>query len=480
MGLVQSIQRQRKKPAAGSQENLPPSQEENVVEADQEHGKIDESRIVELMQNIKRIERLRREAATAQIEARQKRREAAIKRREVWMCDAKFMEEIQHLSAKGELSTDNDLTRLAAKCQDSRNVLGPVEQEGIDAEQRWEQHTWLLQQAEIQLLTEFDSEFAIAETYPSGPSSVASSQYKPPSGHESSVSTMEEQSGLGFGRVNSVASSISIQHLIQGEEDFSFPVSGSGPQLSIISDLVASPSQAGLEQKNMYPTAIFSDFPENASNTGLQENNDKYATESSSGVGDIDRSLGHVESLPDRQYAALEIFPCSTTDFSSKRTMINQWLENNVLTSHFEAVYLFSALKATLDAEDKAMPSNWAELVIAFWKLDGAANPRFHESASNPDRPRKKEARDETENEKNDNAQPLRSDIINCSREGSITDHGYCSDDRASRGRQSFPNLTDGFQMASPRAATISSIKTESYPGLTPRRRWGGFASRFS
>merc|ERR1711939_187869 len=72
------------------------------------------------MHALQKITRLQREATSARVEARQKRREAAFKRQEVWIWDAKFMGEVQKLSAEGKLDGFEELRKLAAQCQGAR------------------------------------------------------------------------------------------------------------------------------------------------------------------------------------------------------------------------------------------------------------------------------------------------------------------------------------------------------------------------
>ena len=138
-----------------------------------------------LMQGLQRLSRLRREAVVSEIGTCQKRPEIESKRHDVCVCDATFMNELQRLIAKEKLKGYEELMRLATQCQIARDNLGPLEEEGTQADQRWEAEIWKLKEADEAVYEGFKSEFQSAETYAPGPESEESSQYKPPSRHES-------------------------------------------------------------------------------------------------------------------------------------------------------------------------------------------------------------------------------------------------------------------------------------------------------
>ena len=68
----------------------------------------------QLVRSLKEVIELQRLAMEAQIDAREKRREAGFKRRDVWTRDAIFMKELQALVAKDRLEGFGELTKLAA------------------------------------------------------------------------------------------------------------------------------------------------------------------------------------------------------------------------------------------------------------------------------------------------------------------------------------------------------------------------------
>jgi len=370
------------------------------------------------MRGLKAVATFQSEAVDAAIEAREKRREAAIKREQVWLSDAKFMEEIQRLSALGRFSASNELRVLSDQCQNARNSLGPIEEDGIQAERHWEGSIWQLQRAEESLYTEFEFEFTTAKSSSSTASSVITSESVTSSNQSSEKSSLDRHPWIPFGRVDSVASSISIEHT-RREVDIPSNTDAASSQESILVDLIES---------------------------AAQENKTKYATGCDSGIADIDEPFGPLDPLPRRLYAPLELFPHSVTDFCSKRAMINDWLENNVFASQVEAIHLFTALRTRLEAENKKTPSNWAELIIAYWRLEGAANPHVVEYNSKLDHSFQQEG-GKTErtagsasNEKQgkNNSQ----ETYSPSNSTSITDHGYVSDERMSSKERGFLAIT--------------------------------------
>jgi hypothetical protein len=66
-----------------------------------------------------------------------------------------FMKELQRLLAKEYLQGFEELGKLAGHCQETRNDLGPLEDEGIKAEQQFEAKILKLQQAEESLYRQF-------------------------------------------------------------------------------------------------------------------------------------------------------------------------------------------------------------------------------------------------------------------------------------------------------------------------------------
>ena len=331
-------------------------------------GTIDEVRLLELMQALQRIARLQRAATSARIDLRQKRRAASFKRQAVWVWDAKFMGEVQRLTAQGKLAGFEELLRLAAECQNSRDGLGPLEQEGIEAEQQWEGQIWRLRQAEEGLYAEFEDEFNIAESYSPGPTSVTSSQYR------YSSSDVEDQDFDGDD--------------IKGQAVTSHQTAASVASSSSFASRLPGPESSTKREPS---------HPQATSLLGLDKTEDQNPevnisnTDSDSGIADLDDQIekwtagdliGPPQTLPNRHYASIELYPHLLTDFESRRDRVNSWLENAMLVSHFEAISVFTGLKVQLEAENQKLPSNWSQLVIAYWELDGAAVPQFRQAQS--------------------------------------------------------------------------------------------------
>jgi hypothetical protein len=330
---------------------------------------IEESHFALLMQGLQRVARLQEEVTTTQINFRQKRREAAFKRETVWDLDEKFMRELQKLIAQGRGNLQGDFKRLeelADECQAARDVLGPVEQENIEAEQRWEGQIWSLRQAENQVYRDFETEFCVAESYPPASPSVDSSHYESPSEPESEIFENDI-----IGGQSSLLAPSPAMTLPRSFVDANQP---RNPELHAAShgSKALNPTLLGLEDHQTEATPLAMDIER---------------WDSDSGIGDIDRApqtwitqglIGPHQRLPARHYTS-ELYQNLQTDFGTKRDRINRWLENNALASRIEATSIFTILKDQMNAENEQVPSNWAQLVVAYWELDGAAKPEKHE-----------------------------------------------------------------------------------------------------
>jgi hypothetical protein len=101
-----------------------------------------------------------------------------------------------------------------------------------------------------------------------------------------------------------------------------------------------------------------------------------------SGLDDIDERLdianekfGAAQSLSSKHLNSIELYPQLITQFSSRRERINNWLQHTALMSRIES----RILKNQLELENIETPSNWSQLVIAYWEKDEAANPEIHQ-----------------------------------------------------------------------------------------------------
>jgi hypothetical protein len=276
------------------------------------------------------------------------------------------MEEVQRLAAAGQLTGNEELARLASDCQAARDGLGPLEQEGIEAEQLWQGRMWKLRQAEEYLYTEFKDEFEKAEDYSDGTASLASSPYR-------SSSDVERQS------LNNTVNN----NEAESEQPRSDKMAATRIAPSIASSLNFSRVPSGmnlLELDEAVPRELILLGLDNIETTIAES--DDHTIDGNSGFGDVNESLGYISPpesfgpgvpLPRQNYNnSLEPYPQLLTDFTSGADRIDRWLENTTLASRFEATSMYNTLKSQMQAEKKEVPSNWAQLVIAYWELKGA------------------------------------------------------------------------------------------------------------
>jgi len=310
---------------------------------------------------LKQFSRLQQEVANAQIDARQKMREVGLKRKSVWTSDAAFMKAVQQGMVGRIADSSEELVWLAEQCQIARDSLGPLEQEGIEAEQRWEGAFWKVRQAESKILKEFEYEFQLAETYSSPPTSATSSRHESSSGFDEQEDKENSVQGIfAHGDVGSVASSSS------------FIVAHSAQQPGLDHEFSQDTTLLGLKNPEI----------ERKSQDGIQT----WGLDS--GIGDIDRlsdtpedPLGSPQQLPRGFPTSVGLYPHLLTDFGTRRDRINRWLEHIALVSHSEA----TLLRIQLNTENPTRPSNWSQLVIAYWELDAAARPGHRQlDDSNP------------------------------------------------------------------------------------------------
>ncbi|CAG8976946.1 hypothetical protein HYALB_00008857 [Hymenoscyphus albidus] len=308
-------------------------------------------RLVGLMQGLKAVAKLQQEISNTQIAFREKRREASLKREAVSESDAKSMREVQRLIASGEFP---QFQELANDCQKAGDALGPVEEEGIIAEQQLEGQIWTLQQAERRLYEEFECEFQTAARYSSSPS-VESSDYELPSNLHNYEGQFEND-------------------IIRHDENFSLSPSLKNPECASPSGEFEPPRSKGA----VYPVPTF---------PGLEEKlehdvwSDSGVTGIKCGESDTGQPKEYISDFSRKHYKS-DLYINLLTDFASKRDRINKWLEKNALEFRIEATSIFNILGEVLRLESQEMPSNWSQLVIAYWELDAAAVSRRMETNS--------------------------------------------------------------------------------------------------
>jgi len=317
------------------------------------------SQLNKLILSLKEVINLQKIAMEAQIDAREKRREAGFKRRDVWTRDATFMKELQRLIAKDQLKGFSELSQLAGDCQVARNELGPLEEQGTQAEQRLEGEIWKLQRAEEKMNESLQNEIRAVEdisTRSDSDSSQNTSDSESDFENESSESIGNEQTGVSVfeAPMSNVPFLSSINHELSQEI-----------LLSGIYEHTFESDKAGKEASNW---------------------------DSDSGFGDIDQPLdtwtkndfiGTRRPLPLPYLRSIDRYPELSIDFTTRREQINKWLLETLLLSHHEVNILMDQLKN----EENPVPSNWSQLVIAYWELDEMAVPSnkpAHATRQNP------------------------------------------------------------------------------------------------
>jgi hypothetical protein len=306
--------------------------------------RIDRTRWAELMDLLQSIAKLQRAATRARIEARQKRREATFKRQDVWIWDAKFMGEIQKLNAQGKLQGFEELSRLAAECQASRDLLGPLEQDSIEAESRWQGQIWKLKEVEEELYTDFEDEFRDAAEY-----------VKTQGGEETSTQPFSDSETRPsvFSAVNdenekTEVATLPIINLNDAEVESPVPLDSIYGDMQDFGDAASwSDLDSGFEDID----SIIGTSPLQANNYGLPK------------------------AILKSRRSGIQLYHELLEDFSTRRERVNKWLENNALESRLESLSLYSILQDLLELENQKVPSNWANLVVAYWDLDEASLP---------------------------------------------------------------------------------------------------------
>jgi hypothetical protein len=326
------------------------------------------TRFNDLVHALYQITRLQKLAVNAQIDAREKRRKAGFKRRDVWICDANFMKELQKLIAKEHLKGFEKLQKLALDCQEARGDLGPWEDESTKAEQLSEGEMWRLQQAEDLLYDKFSSEIQFAESYSSGPSSTSSDPYQARYDESQSIEELTEHPHeVLYGKSTSTPSS---GHIAESPTE-ALNMSGDSSQ-----DMMLLCVQGRVELVNSGPDSE----SENGDIDLDPEIRFQIHSSAVSGHGNIDLPLrlwtkGDLLPLPEPPpspyRASLERYPALLSTFGTIRERIDKWILNSLLLSHLEA----TVLRDQLTLQITEPPSDWAQLVLAYWELDDAGRP---------------------------------------------------------------------------------------------------------
>jgi hypothetical protein len=270
-----------------------------------------------------------------------------------------------------------------------------------------------LQQAEESLYRQFSKDFHSAETYSSGPPSTTSSSYQvesevesqPPGGltdhrseilHEPPISTPSSGHAIELTNTQELLNlddDLSQDTMLLGVQDMAeleilhrAPISESGNgDIDLDSEIwLQTPSTAASGHKSESPSTdillgLHHDISQDPTvfvvrgPARLEAIN--TASTSVSGHRDIDLPLefwteGDLvppPKLPPAPYqASLERYPALLTKFGTSRERIDNWILNSLLLSHLEATLLRNQLIFQISKS----PSNWAQLVFAYWELD--------------------------------------------------------------------------------------------------------------
>jgi hypothetical protein len=312
-----------------------------------------EPRMLILMQGLRSIATLQMDVTNAQIAFREKRREASFQREVVSNCDAKFMMALQKLivgSRRYEEDTFERLQKLVERCQAARDELGPVEQEVIEAELRWEGQTWSLRQAEIFIYQHFDAEFQRAALFPPASQSTdfsgSSLPSEPPDKDIADVE-FNDASRLAIPNDCGVRAGEHLQTSFEACRNIQ-------ESKTAAQDFFCCEHVDNLEQYDH----------------DLQESDDSESSQanakSNGRVNDLVDKTSEIFRDPEPTARGGQLYQDLLTDFVSKRDRVNKWIESNVLDSRIEATSVFTILKDKLDMEQLDIPSNWAQLGEAF------------------------------------------------------------------------------------------------------------------
>ncbi|KAF7863096.1 hypothetical protein EAF04_007179 [Stromatinia cepivora] len=392
------------------------------------------SRSAELLQGIPQIKELQWRVVAAQIQARQKMREVGFKRSAVSRSDASFMKELQRLQAEGQLEAFEQLSRLADACQSARDGLGPLEDEGIEAQRKFEGDMWELRQAEDALFENFESEFG--EVYEE--SSVASSSS---SAHNilgitspviaNNPELQDEQKEDTREKLGPPTFITSDRERQQNYSNSLLPVNKTSRKASAADDLETLDDRNGNQRQHSAPIRFehsvvsSSSIPlpirepvsfhekskeeeqdalllglETRESLGHQEIHyeptlslepaavgpiDDEAQQSESVLGS-DSGVPNLDVVEDddlttvitKRQSSTESFPKLLTDFGTRRDRINKWLLHTMLISKSEA----NLIGLQLQKEPGSSPSPWAQLIVSFFEFDYNTSKTINKTVS--------------------------------------------------------------------------------------------------
>ncbi|APA05263.1 hypothetical protein sscle_01g000330 [Sclerotinia sclerotiorum 1980 UF-70] len=380
------------------------------------------SRLEELLQGIPRIKELQWRVVAAQIQARQKMREVGFKRSAVSRADASFMKELQRLKAEGQLEAFDQLTRLADACQSARDGLGPLEDEGMEAQREFEGEMWDLRQAEDALFENFSSdpgevfeESSVASSSSSAhnilgipsPAIVNNPELRgkkngdrrgklgspifttsdferhqncpnslPPVNKTSrKASDLDDLQMLGNGNgcQKQHGAPICFEHSVVSSSSIPFPMQESISSQERSNEeekdtlLLGLETQGALGHQEIHYEPMLSLEPAVIDNVDDEFQECESAVGSDSGFTNLDMvDDDYLTAVPTKRQSSTESFPKLLTNFGTRRDRINKWLLHTMLISKSEA----NLIGLQLQKETDSSPSPWAQLIVAFFEFD--------------------------------------------------------------------------------------------------------------
>jgi len=348
---------------SGSNENITPL-DRHQTDQDKSEECISGARFRHLMGELKSLHKLQQEASHAQMAAETESRRVKWAREDIGNSDAAFMKELQFLQSQGLLEGCVSLAKLADQCKSARDVIGPLEEKRSRLEAEWYGTLWEMEEAQKAFFAEFASEFESAESY----SSVSSS--------ESSTidyETTPRDDNSAFEKRTPPITQLRVNRSVPSSTKMSAPTPG---RYHDVADLVISTSASApglmtsLLDQSQYEQSLasYSDPEEMVKDLDLlPESTPAQETSSSSAI--------------DGHHPSIELYPELLIDFGTKRDRINKWLLHTTLLTRMEA----RLLREQLNLESPAHPSDWAQLVIAYYELDGASKGGdIHLASSSP------------------------------------------------------------------------------------------------
>jgi hypothetical protein len=372
-------------------------------------GLLSPPRMISFMQRMQRIKRLQSQATSARVQVDQKIMEASNSRRHVSLCDASLMKAVQIMAAEGKFNGSEELLALYEECQKARDVLGPIEEEEFEERGNWFEKMWKLKELEESFYDDFEEEFQAADTYSPGSPSVDSRYYESPSEHEAQILNLQfdQHFNKSLESILPLPASLSVS---SKDEPSPHQQQSLSENMTEEVQSVSSKYEPSPHQNQPSSESIVEEVPQYLpkfdrllpleSNTSVSDSNSQCTDSNVSLDGplteeketqvfdydsrsstDFDREqrdpppITWLNADPDEAVHTLpgiELYPELLTQFVTKRERVTKWLLQTTLLSPMDA----SLLKRRLDSENPKSPSNWAQLVIAWWDKDKSATAK--------------------------------------------------------------------------------------------------------